>query len=274
MNQQNEHNLSESGIDTAKAEALMHERLSRRKFLTRTGIASLPVVLSVQSGSAWGCVDLACKPGDASLSNSASGVASATAAHPNQFISPKWSSLSTVQDVLVSDFDKYLKSPYKYTICTRSGNNYTIVNKSNCLTWWNTVKNTSNALYIKNGTGRNATHSLYQYDRTVPAFKDYLTLSGLMLDSLTKFNSIFTGGSSTTFGSLLSLKADTLETYLAAAYIAAIWERHPVYIKKYPGRDLCYPKPEDFINIYTSRFTRDNGENDLFGLLKLYTPKW
>lgn len=274
MNQHNEQVSTDVNQQITNAEdVVVSTQLSRRKFLTRAGVGSLPVIMSIQSGSAWGCVDLACKPGDSSLSNSASGVASATAAHPKQFIKPKWSSLRTVRDVLYADFDEYLKRAYKHTLCTKSGKNYTVIDKTKCSTWWNTVKSPSTALYIRQPANNNKwNYFLYTDDRTVPAFSNVATFNGILLDSTVKFSAIFGGSDSTTFGTLLTNKPNKLETYIAAAYIGSIWERHAVYTQKYPGRPLCYPSPADIISIYQTRSTRPNGHNDLFGLMKLYTP--
>ncbi|MBU2426867.1 MAG: hypothetical protein KKA56_08305, partial [Gammaproteobacteria bacterium] len=110
MNQQ--HDIQTTDV-TATPAVLPQEQapgLSRRKFLTRAGVGSLPVIMSIKSGSAWGCVDLKCTPGETSLSNSGSAVASATSStdgKPAAYTKPNWSSISQIQYVFSQDFNSY-----------------------------------------------------------------------------------------------------------------------------------------------------------------------
>ena len=62
-----------------------------------------------------------------------------------------------------------------------------------------------------------------------------------------------------------------MEQYLVAAFIGAVWERHPEYVRQFGRRELCYPEPQDLINAYTEALGRDNGVEDLRTLLKFYT---
>lgn len=263
MNQANEMKSTDSVAQDAKLPVQESAQLSRRKFLTRAGVGSLPVIMSLQSGSAWGCVDLKCTPGQTSMSNSGSAVASATTAKPNkpaQYTKPNWSSIKTVQDILRVDFNDWLLYTYKKTLFTKSNNKYTQIPKTNCASWWTTVR--SNTCYLKSGS---YSYTTYNDVKRQPAM--YL---GKVLKNDTTFASIFGSGKASSFQTCL-FATDTLEQYLVAAFIGSVWERHPEYKKQFPGRQICYPAPEMIIKAYTDAKLRVDGLKDLHSLLRFYT---
>lgn len=263
MNQANEMKSTDSVAQDAQLPVQESAQLSRRKFLTRAGVGSLPVIMSLQSGSAWGCVDLKCTPGETSMSNSGSAVASATTATPNnpaQYKKPNWSSIKTVQEILRVDFNDWLLYTYNKTLYTKvSKNNYPVIAKTNCSTWWTTVS--TKVCYYRSGSS----YPEYKDIKRQPAM-----YAGKVLKNDTTFASVFGGGKSSSFYTCL-FATDTLEQYLVAAFIGSVWERHPEYKRQFPGRPICYPAPADIIKAYTDATLRVNGLKDLRSLLRFYT---
>ncbi len=262
MNQANEMKSTDSVVQDAQLPVQESAQLSRRKFLTRAGVGSLPVIMSLQSGSAWGCVDLKCTPGKTSMSNSGSAVASATTATPGkpaQYTKPNWSSIKTVQDILKVDFNDWLLYTYNKTLYTKANNKYTLISKSNCATWWTTVS--TKTCYYKSG----GSYPEYKDIKRQPAI-----YSGKVLKNDTTFASIF-GGTKTTSFQTCMFATDTLEQYLVAAFIGSVWERHPEYKRQFPGRQICYPAPADIIKAYKDAALRVDGLKDLRSLLRFYT---
>lgn len=263
----NQHHDTQTTDVTATPAVLPQEQapgLSRRKFLTRAGVGSLPVIMSIKSGSAWGCVDLKCTPGETSLSNSGSAVASATSTadgKPAAYKKPNWSSLNTIKEVFSVDFNSWLLVTYNTPLYTRSANkkknkfDYTLITKSPYKVWWTKV----------NGDCFTKDTKKYNGSKREPAVYD----SKVLVNSTTFF-SIFGNGTSANFSACLK-SYDSLEQYLVAAFIGAVWERHPEYVKQFGRRELCYPEPKELINAYQNALGRDNGIEDLRTLLKFYT---
>lgn len=262
----NQHHDTQTTEVTATPAVLPQEQapgLSRRKFLTRAGVGSLPVIMSIKSGSAWGCVDLKCTPGETSLSNSGSAVASATSTtdgKPAAYQKPKWSTIRIVKDVFSVDFNSWLLETYRHTLYTYNGRKYTEISKANCQNWWNTVKNST--CYTKRA------------ERDYPRYRGVKRQPGMfgsqILINSTKFSDIFLTGTTSTFQQCLN-DNDSLEQYLVAAFIGAVWERHPEYRNQFGNRELCYPTPQELIDAYHDAMHRDNGLEDLRTLLKFYT---
>ncbi|RVU40879.1 hypothetical protein EOE67_04705 [Rheinheimera riviphila] len=262
----NQHHDTQTTDVTATPAVLPQEQapgLSRRKFLTRAGVGSLPVIMSIKSGSAWGCVDLKCTPGETSLSNSGSAVASATSTSdgkPAAYKKPKWSTIKIIKDVFSVDFNSYLLETYQYTLYTKSGSKYTEISKSNCKSWWTTVK--ASTCYTKKSSSN--------YPRYTGTKREPGMFGTKVLINSTKFSEIFGTGTTANFLTCLSMN-DSLEQYLVAAFIGAVWERHTEYRNQYGSRELCYPAPQDLIDAYQDALNRDNGLEDLRTLLKFYT---
>lgn len=262
----NQHHDTQTTDVTATPAVLPQEQapgLSRRKFLTRAGVGSLPVIMAIKSGSAWGCVDLKCTPGETSLSNSGSAVASATSTSdgkPAAYKKPKWSTIRIIKEVFSVDFNSYLLETYQYKLYTKSGNKYTEISKSNCKNWWTTVK--ASTCYTKKN---NSNYPKYNGIKREPGM-----FGTKVLINSTKFSDIFGTGTTSDFLTCLSMN-DTLEQYLVAAFIGSVWERHSEYRKQYGNRELCYPTPQELIDAYTDALGRADGIEDLRTLLKFYT---
>ncbi len=264
MNQQHDTQTNDVTATSAVSPQERASGLSRRKFLTRAGVGSLPVIMSIKSGSAWGCVDLKCTPGETSMSNSGSAVASATSSNdgtPAVYQKPNWSSIRIIKDVFRIDFNDYLLATYKLTLYKKSTNpvKYNAISKTNCNNWWTNVQGTC---YTK------ASYSSY------PKYTGVRRQPGMfgtkVLINTTKFSDIFGNGTTSSFLTCLGLDG-TLEQYLVAAFIGAVWERHPEYRNQYGNRELCYPTPQELIDAYKDALNRTDGLKDLESLLKFYT---
>jgi hypothetical protein len=258
MNQQHEsqHTALDPQPEVIQVEA--SAQLSRRKFLTRAGAGSLPVIMSLQSGSAWGCVDLTCSPGHSSISNTRSAVASVQTQKNYQqkgFTKPNWSTLNTVSRVYSVDFNDYLLWDYYrgtsgYKSCfysARQSNKNILCTNMSLSTWLNTVKS---AVYTKSGSTYTK-HSGVTSNRE-PKLDSQRVIkpaiwNGQILKKGTPLNHIFPGMT----GNLESFASHSYR-YIIAAFIGALWERHEEYklAKNIPNKTICYPEPQVIIDAY------------------------
>jgi hypothetical protein len=266
MNQHHDTQTTEVAADPALQPKEQAPGLSRRKFLTRAGVGSLPVIMSIKSGSAFGCVDLKCTPGENSLSNSGSAVASATSTtdgRPAAYKKPKWSTINVIKEVFSVDFNSYLLQTYKLNLFVKPVSTFVALSKNNVQTWWHTVKNSPT--YTQYTDNKQKKYRLYTGVKREPAmFGTQILVNG------TKFSDIFGTGTTATFATCLNM-TDTLEQYLVAAFIGSVWERHTEYLNQFRGRELCYPSPQELIDAYHDALHRQNGIEDLRTLLKFYT---
>jgi hypothetical protein len=261
--------------------------LSRRKFLSRAGVAgSLPVIMSLQSGSAWGCVDLLCSPGHNSLSNTQSAVSSALAQKGNAHLKkPNWSKISTIKKVLVVDFDSYLLrdfyrgynvAPYNIKeflffknaqgsfVKLDSGNSET-----NLTTWMlaaqrKTYTRASNS-YPYSGVTTDRAPSIDSERVIKPAvWNNKIVQTGLSL------NHIFSGMAETLSASVLDTHP---QRHIIGAFIGALWERQTEYriAKKIIDKTLCYPTPEEIIAVYNKVRTNATKLRDMENLFAYYS---
>lgn len=260
--------------------------LSRRKFLSRAGVAgSLPVIMSLQSGSAWGCVDLLCSPGHNSLSNSQSAVASAQAQKGNNLKKPNWSKISTIKNVLTVDFDGYLLrdfyrgynvAPYylKNFLYYKDTNDRFVKLDSNnselnVMTWLRAARNKpytskhDTAAYSGITTDRAPTQDSERVIK--PAiWNDKIVKSGLSLSH------ILPGMAGTLSTSILDTHP---QRHIIAAFIGALWERQVEYriAKKIIDKTLCYPTPEEIIAVYNKVRTNASKLRDMEKLFAFYS---
>lgn len=255
--------------------------LSRRKFLVRAGAGSLPVIMSLQSGSAWGCVDLSCTPGHASLSNSGSKVASVTANKAKSpYKRPQWSNLATIQKAFNDDFKSVLLVTLNKTLYTAtrvSGSKPTTYTTTpipkptaNSTTaeftsWWNKVKpGSSTKLYTTGYSSPVTLDKLKSYDNST-SVKPGEYLHNLIVGG-TSCNKVCPGLPGTFQDSLFNTNK---YQHFTAALVGSIWERHHLYKAYYPGRELCFPSPADLIQAFKN--AKNTGKlKDLESLVKLY----
>lgn len=244
---------------------------SRRKFLVRASAASLPVIASVQSGSAWGCVDLTCKPGTQTLSTGGSAVASAVANKSSAYTKlnrPNWSSLQTIQKVIIDDFDGWLLgdynnlTTYRYSPYTK----YCKLDKNTLgLDKWYAQAAPGKVAKWNSSTKKWETYTRYRSTRTtgvrVPAVYPRLGGSLLLVTSATNLTDIFGSAMTGTLGSM----AGHPYKYIIAAFVGALWERHPEYTFYFGERTLCYPAPKEIIERFQKATTQEKlGMNRLF----------
>jgi hypothetical protein len=214
--------------------------------------------MSLQSGSAWGCVDLTCSPGHSSISNTRSAVASVQTQknyQQNGFTKPKWSSLKVITNVYSQDFNSYLLADYYrgtpgYSACfysARQNNKQILCNKMSLSTWLSTVKQ---AVYTKSTTGftkySGITNNRAPTQDSQRVIKPAIWKNQI-LQKGTSLNHIFPGMS----GTLESFSTHRYN-YIIAAFIGAVWERHEEYklAKNIPNKTICYPEPQVIIDAY------------------------
>jgi len=283
MNLQNQHETDNTAEQTS--DKLTTAAASRRKFLVRASAASLPVIASVQSSSAWGCVDLKCTPGTAALSTSGSAVASAVANKvANYPTRPKWSQFGTIDLVISEDYNKYLINTYFKGKTLYAGNNRTAITESTpAQKWLNLVK--TNKVYWVNSGGTlvqrsdkytsadtftaygNRTRIVVPgfYDPTPGALGTYSNKVMWILKT-TSFSNIF----NTNFTGTVEFYKESSYPFIAAAFLGAVWERHPEYKLRFKNRDLCYPSPQDIVNKFKSLKTVQQ-RKDMETLFEYYT---
>jgi len=224
MQQQNEQNSPELPVISATgAETTEQTQLSRRKFLTKVGVGSLPVIMSVKSGSAWGCINLECTPGQVNLSGTSSAIASARA-NPGgssgsvggNYTLPKWPKRQLLMEICAVDFDKYcldINQPLKY-------NGKTITSAT-------TIKT------IFGGAlgGCNSDWKVFEYTKKTqyPYIKSFTGENGKG-----------------------TLNKSSLEGYFMSAFLGALWERHPAYKYHFEtnGQQYCFPEPHLIVKAY------------------------
>lgn len=260
MNQQN-HSTKDTN-NSAPSQELNQQAASRRKFLVRASVASLPVVASMQSGSAWGCIKLNCIPGEASLSNSASKVQS-VASRTQGYIVPKWSTIAEIKNILVTDFDGYLQTTFKRNLYSQKSSSSLIAKTRNPLSTWKSKVVGVTCYYVSNST-------FYTYTDTkiVPA-----AYNEVLIDSTTNMGQFFPDMGTITVANALNSSNDFIK-YVTAAFIGAVWESHPEYTKRFTTK--CYPEASEIIKSYN--LVKDRvvdgvrvGLVDMGKLFKLYT---
>ncbi len=252
--------------------------LSRRKFLVRAGAGSLPVVMSLQSGSAWGCVELNCTPGQTSFSASGSQVASVTANKKTApYQRPQWSNLTEIRNAFADDFNYVLLATYNLALTTREytgtrdkyGNKiykFKALDKSNYKTWWDNVRGGGNSVEIyrnsPNSTGTIAQCKVYdKWSSVEPGnFNNSVIISNTPCAAIC-------GDMAGTVGGVLA-GGDCPERSVMAALIGSIWERHKYYTDTY-SKPKCFPEPSVIVNAYIK--AKAQGKlKDLHSLIKLY----
>lgn len=256
---------------------------SRRKFLVRASAASLPVIASVQSGSAWGCVELTCSKGTQTLSTGGSAVASAVANKSTAYTSankPKWSSFTTIDQVIAADYNSYLTKNFYTGKTWYAGSTRQMINTTtSCKNWLSAVatgkvySSSTSTTLVTRGDGYSSTQTFNAYKNNtriiVPGFFDPNPVVGsysssvMWIMSNTSFSKIFKLASEFT-GTVGGYK-NSKYPYVAAAFIGALWERHPEYKLRFPLKTLCYPSPEEIVNRFNSyNLQQREGMENLF----------
>lgn len=283
MNQQNE--AQQAQMDQ-QPERSAQKALSRRKFLLQASAVSVPAVLSLQSGKAWGCVELNCTPGETSLSNSGSAVASATSEDKkNAYERPQWSSLDEIQKAFYDDYDYWLLDTFNTALCTYevkgSGRNkkykYTALkfSKTKYNVWYKTVVlQEFGPVCVNRPTNDFVREAPVAPSVRIPGFyENALEGVSIVLDKTSDVSKIvpeFSGK----VGSII-YGPETPQQYALAAIIGSLWERHPEYRKRFSANPICFPEPDVLIKAVSKACNEvdHNGRSkihDIGSLFKLY----
>ncbi len=271
MNQQNDAQTAQTESQQSTAAKV----LSRRKFLLQASAVSVPAVLSLKSGKAWGCVELNCTPGEVSLSNSGSQVASVSEGPNKVYERPQWSSISRIISAFDADFCDWLLSTYYASLCTyttkkQGKTTYYKYDKLTCGmydfdNWWNKVKKGSSTAVVTNSSTTNwVTTSPKSYNKSNSRMPG--NYKNVLIKHDTDANKVCPG--------ILGKVGDVLkgrdcpEKYAMAAIIGSIWERHPEYIARY-GSDWCFPSPQELIDAF-AKAKLEGRLAELHSLFKLY----
>lgn len=246
---------------------------SRRKFLVRASAASLPVIASVQSGSAWGCVELTCSKGTQTLSTGGSAVASAVANKSTAYTSankPNWSSLTTITNVVNADYKSYLLTNFTGKTWYSGSSKLRFNQSTNCQLWltraaakvYNATSSTKPI--VRAGFTPSALQTAYKnncqliapgfYDPTPPSLAGTYSTNVMWVNGDTALSSIFQGVSD--IGSTIGSFASSKYKFVVAAFIGALWERHPEYRLRFPTKPICYPEPQ----LIVDKFVKSNAE--------------
>lgn len=262
MNLQNQPNTEVNAQEQQQAAKLS---VSRRKFLVRASVGAVPVIASMQSGSAWGCIMLNCTPGEASLSNTASKVQS-VAARTSSYIVPKWTSVADIKTILTTDFDGYLQNTFKTTLYNYNSTTkkyIQIAKTRQPLSTWKTC--VAKTCYTKTSS---TSYSLYTTTRIMPA-----AYNDILIDSTTLMNQFFPDMGAVTVSQALN-SSDNFVKYVTSAFIGAVWESNEEYTKRFSTK--CYPEASEIIRTYN--LVKDRtvngvrvGLTDMGNLFKLYT---
>ncbi len=273
-------------------------QLSRRKFIMTAGVSSLPVMMSLKSGDAWGCVGLDCTAGTGNYSGTRSAVLSAQKTKGSSYVVPKWDTISNIKKVVTVDFGRkvtteyygFLLNHYDFA-CYLDGSKYVRISDTNkSISSWKSVAThymNKDGLYIVRG-GKVESFKEWtdtsgrKYPLILPAHYDNTVLTGQ-----TKLNSILnlTSRLNKTIIEALNLPdgVDDFAKYFTAAFVGSVWESHPIWATGYPGavkNTRCYPKPAELktalqnvitINSKTHKDGVDGALNDMGTLFRMYT---
>ncbi len=243
------------------SEQLTTAAASRRKFLVRASAASLPVIASVQSGSAWGCVNLQCTSAPAALSTSGSAVASAVANNSNYPARPDWKDVGIIKKVISKDFDSWLTLDFaqrdNFNYKNARGKFVSCSTLTTELMWANKAKNFD--FYEKNST----TPYVRSYSIRTSGVRVAAVYKGVVVKTGTNLSTLFDNAMS---GTLSTTAIDTHKyRFVIAALLGSIWERHPEYTLYYGILPKCYPEPDQIVNKFKSLTTVQKADmNRLF----------
>jgi hypothetical protein len=290
MNQQNERLSTELHPQTGEEKNVAPAKLTRRKFLLTAGVSTLPVMMSVKSGDAWGCIGLDCTSGTVNLSGTRSAVLSAKANQQQNYIIAKWDKISNIQQIVTVDFGRdeneknspgFLLKHYN-SACYKNKKNTSILIKDKFKTeseWYNKANFylSQNKLYIENRLFSETTVQNRIYGLIRPA-----AYNNIIITSQTNMGKFFSEMNGITVGNALQSSNDFVK-YVTAAFIGSVWESHSIWQTGYPGSVVntrCYPKPDELIAAYHNVITRNAREHpqglagaiyDMGQLFKLYT---
>lgn len=273
-------------------------QLSRRKFIMTAGVSSLPVMMSLKSGDAWGCVGLDCTAGTGNYSGTRSAVLSAQKTKGSSYVVPKWDTITNIKKVVAVDFGRKVTPEYYGFLLSHydfahyhDGSNYVLIKNTykSVSSWLNkaTLCMSKNNLYILKSNkyvlfNEWTDNSGRKYPLIQPAHYNDKILTGQ-----TRLSSILTITTklNRTISEALNLAdgVDDFAKYFTAAFVGSVWESHPIWATGYPGavkNTRCYPKPSELktalenviiTNSKTHKDGVDGALNDMGTLFRMYT---
>lgn len=269
MNPQNETPTTELNQQPEQVVVNKAPELSRRKFIMTAGVSSLPVIMSLKSGDAWGCIGLDCAPGTGNLSGTRSAVLSAQTVHKKNYIVPKWDKISNIQKVVAVDFGRNIRLDgtryhgfllhhydfaYTYNASTKK---YDLIKTANARpnVWVRAAQsalNQGNLFILKNNQYQRFSEwtdpkTNRKFGLIQPASYNNQILTGQT--NLGQFFPNITRLQGVTISSALT-STDVFVKFFTAAFIGSIWEAHPIWLTGYPGavkNTQCYPKTHELL---------------------------
>jgi hypothetical protein len=277
------------------------DQKARRKFLTQAGIGSLPVLMSLKSGDAWGCVPLNCTGGDGNWSGTASAVASVQKKEIKD-IAPIFDSVATIKEVvrldigiLVNNTNGYLWDHVRTLRCkktTSSGTTYPLVYQglkatlgeltaTDIATWASRcVTHSANQQLFNNSSGT----SRFTISASTPLRKP-ITYKDTVICATTPMKTFFPLMNKTLWDCLNSSTATDLERFVTAAFVGSLWQTDAIWTTPYASgvkskhKPNCYPEISVLMAAYTNvinnaaarKITATEAGADMGRMFKAYT---
>lgn len=300
MNQQNE--AQQAQMDQ-QPEHSAPKALTRRKFLTQASVASLPVLMSLKSGDAWGCVPLNCTGGDGNWSGTASAVSSVKQrATGDGTITPIFDSIATIINVVRADIGIYAASTNGYlwdhvrTLRYKKNGSYIevfklyqssmdLLNVANINSWITKCQtlSTNSALYKDTSGGK------FTISPSTPLRKPII-YDNVVICANTKMSLFFPLMSSgKTLWQCLNSTANTdlaiFEKYVTAAFVGSLWQQAEIWSTPYASgvksqhKPNCYPEISVLRQAYNNvianaparKITAAEAAADMGRMFKAYT---
>ena len=270
------------------------DQKARRKFLTQAGIGSLPVLMSLKSGDAWGCVPLNCTGGDGNWSGTASAVASVQKKEIKDIV-PIFDSVATIIRVVQLDLGvvskdvntggmtgylwdhlrsaRYKNSNNKFQLFRQRGavlGNLTAAQVNTLVTRCEAQSPLNNLYFSKNYSTDNSPPLSSAPPRLTlaapkrPLLKPII-YEGKVICSNTKMSDFFPQMTTTLLACLNS--DNPFEKYVTAAFVGALWQNAYIWDTDYAGsaksahKPNCYPTIEVLMRAYRNVIANASARN-------------
>lgn len=302
MNQQNE---AQQAQTEQQPELKAQNALSRRKFLTQASVASLPVLMSLKSGDAWGCVPLNCSGGEGNWSGTASAVSSLKQRETgNGTISPIFDSVATIIKVVKADLGILVEGTHGYlwdhirTLRFKTTNTNGVPSYPLVLTELNKTTSQMTADGIDTWISRCQTHSnnsnLFSRGGSNPTrftispstpLRTPIVYKGVVICATTPMRQFFPQMRSgmTLWQCLMS--GNDFEKYVTAAFVGSLWQQAPIWSTPYANgvksrhKPDCYPDISVLMQAYANvianaparKITDAEAAADMGRMFKAYT---
>lgn len=304
MNQQNE--AQQAQMDQ-QPDRSAQKALSRRKFLTQASLASLPVLMSLKSGDAWGCVPLNCTGGEGNWSGTASAVSSVKErATGDGTITPIFDSVATIIKVVKADIGIYAASTNGYygylwdhvrTLrCKKENGSYIEVFKlykttmdlltaADLVSWAAKCQTLSSSRTLYKDTSGNK----FTISSSTPLRKP-IVYQNVVICANTKMSQFFPRMTvNRTLWQCLNSTSNTgqaiFEKYVTAAFVGSLWQQDEIWNTPYASgvksqhKPNCYPEINVLRQAYKNvianaparKITEAEAAADMGRMFKAYT---